>query len=222
MSIALRILLAALAGLALGWLTWLAANHFIHRYRARNAMAAPVAAGRLSDSRVGAVAVLAAMALWGGWTGWQASSPAVAASGLVVTALLLCVILVDFQVRRIPDALVLALLAWAVVQLLWLERPGLGAGALGLAVAGGVFFVLFLIGRGALGMGDVKLEAALGALLGYPAVLLAMLAGMIAGGLAALVLLVTRRAGRKDPMAYGPYLALGAWLVLTRALGLWP
>ena len=44
----------------------------------------------------------------------------------------------------------------------------------------------------------------------------------MAGGVAALFLLLTRRAGRKDTMAYGPYLALGAWLVLTRVLGLWP
>jgi leader peptidase (prepilin peptidase)/N-methyltransferase len=49
-----------------------------------------------------------------------------------------------------------------------------------------------------------------------------MLAGIMAGGVAAAVLLLTRRAGRKDAFAYGPYLALGAWLVYTRVLGLWP
>jgi leader peptidase (prepilin peptidase)/N-methyltransferase len=38
---------------------------------------------------------------------------------------------------------------------------------------------------------------------------------------AALVLLIARRVGRKDPIAYGPYLALGAWIVWTRAVGLW-
>jgi len=36
------------------------------------------------------------------------------------------------------------------------------------------------------------------------------------------VLLATRRAGRKDTMAYGPYLALGGWIIWTRSLGLWP
>jgi leader peptidase (prepilin peptidase)/N-methyltransferase len=49
-----------------------------------------------------------------------------------------------------------------------------------------------------------------------------MAAGIVAGSLAALFLLLTRRAGRKDPFAYGPYLALGAWLVLVRVWGLWP
>ena len=49
--------------------------------------------------------------------------------------------------------------------------------------------------------GDVKLAAALGALLGYPLVLPGLVLGVIAGGLAALLLLLTRRAGRKDAMA---------------------
>jgi prepilin signal peptidase PulO-like enzyme (type II secretory pathway) len=162
------------------------------------------------------------MVLWGGWVGWQATSLPMATSALVVTALLLCITLVDLQIRRIPDELVLALLAWAVVQMLWLGQPDWRAAVIGLAVAGGLFFVLALIGRGVVGLGDVKLEAALGALLGYPAVLAAMAAGVIAGGLAAAVLLLTRRAGRKEAFAYGPYLALGAWLVLTRVWGLWP
>ncbi len=73
-----------------------------------------------------------------------------------------------------------------------------------------------------MGMGDVKLEAALGALLGFPAIVSAMFLGVIAGGLAAIVLLLMKRVGRKDPIAYGPWLALGAWIVLVQAWGLWP
>jgi leader peptidase (prepilin peptidase)/N-methyltransferase len=84
-----------------------------------------------------------------------------------------------------------------------------------------MFLVISLVGRGALGSGDVKLAAALGAVLGFPLALSGLLLGVVLGGVAALVLLITRRVGRKDPIAYGPYLALGAWIVWTRALGLW-
>jgi Flp pilus assembly protein protease CpaA len=129
---------------------------------------------------------------------------------------------VDLQTRRIPNSLVLALLVWSVAQMLWLGQPARGAAAVGLLVAGGAFFLLAHAGRGFVGLGDVTLVAALGALLGYPAVLAAIFAGVLAGGVAAAFLLLTRRAGRKDPFAYGPYLALGAWLVYTRVLGLWP
>lgn len=217
------ILSAALVGLALGWLVWLAAARFTARYRAAapppGAAPAPAGAGQLP---LDAALTLAGMALWGGWVGHRAAGLPVAASALAVTALLLCVTLVDLRARRIPNELALALLAWAVVQLVWLGQPGWGAAGLGLLAAGGLFLLLRLLSRGALGLGDVKLEAAIGALLGWPAVLAAIFAGVLAGGAAAAFLLFTKRAGRKDPIAYGPYLALGAWLVYTRALGLWP
>jgi len=199
-------IVGALAGLLLGWLAWLAAA----RYR------------RASVPAGGAALPLAAMTLWGGWAGAQAASPAVALSALVVSALLLCIALVDLKTRRIPDALTLALLAWAGVQGLGLGRPGWAAAGLGLAAAGALFLLLYLLGRGALGLGDVKLAAALGALLGFPAVLAGLLAGVLLGGLAAAGLLLTGRAGRRDSFAYGPCLALGAWLIYTRLLGLWP
>lgn len=46
----------------------------------------------------------------------------------------------------------------------------------------------------------------------------ALLYGIIAGGFAALLLLLLRRAERKSAFAYGPYLALGAVIVLARSL----
>jgi Flp pilus assembly protein protease CpaA len=216
--------LGTLAGLAFGWLAWLVAARFTARYRAA-ALApgsAPAPAGNGDQLPLGAALTLAGMALWGGWMGYRAVGIPVAVSALVVTALLLCVTLVDLRVRRIPNELVLALLAWAGVQILWLGWPGWGAAGLGLLVAGGIFFLLALAGRGAMGLGDVKLEAALGALLGYPAVLAAIFLGVVAGGVAAAFLLLTQCAGRKDPIAYSPYLALGAWLVYAQVLGLWP
>lgn len=221
---ALPVAVGGFAGLLLGWLAWLAAARFAARYR----MSGEVPGGGAPDSDerpvpAPAALSLAGMTLWGGWVGAQAPGLPLAVSALVVTSLLLCIALVDLRVRRIPNELTLALLGWAVVQALWLGQPGWwSASVLGLVVAGGLFLLLYGLGRGALGLGDVKLEAALGALVGYPAVLAAMLAGVLAGGLAAAALLLARRAGRKDAFAYGPFLALGAWLVYTRLIGLWP
>lgn len=222
MMSALPVAVGSLAGLLLGWLAWLAAARYTSRYRVAGQL--PVAPVPVDDAqnKSRAALALAAMALWGGWVGGQAPNCPVAACALVVSSLLLCITLVDFRTRRIPDGLVMALLAWAVVQGLWLGQPGWGLAALGLAAAGAIFLLLRILGRGALGLGDVKLAAALGALLGFPAVLAGILAGILIGGLAAAVLLLSGRAGRKDAFAYGPWLALGAWLVYTWLLGLWP
>ena len=70
--------------------------------------------------------------------------------------------------------------------------------------------MVYLLSRGHLGMGDVKLAGLIGLMLGYPAVINALVVGILLGAGAALILLATRRANRKSTMAYAPYLALGA------------
>ena len=139
-----------------------------------------------------------------------------------VFSMLLAVTVVDFQTRRIPDVLILTLLVCAVLQVLLLTEPGLLAAGLGLLICGGIFYVIATLRHGAIGMGDVKLAAAIGALLGFPVALEGLFLGIVFGGLTAAVLLLTKRVGRKDPIAYGPYLALGAWIVLVQVWGLWP
>ena len=164
----------------------------------------------------------AAFALWSGTCAWLTPDWATLFVAVWASAVLLTIALVDFQTRRIPDALVIFLVFCAVAQVLALGRPTVTEAVLGAAAGGGLFFILARLGRGALGQGDVKLAFAIGALLGYPWVWQGLFVGVVAAGLAALLLMITRRAGRKDTMAYGPYLALGAWLVLIRVLGLWP
>ncbi len=216
----------SVAGLLLGLAAWRVAQHYAAQ-GAVEADAAPHADGSTGAAPVPAAAVAAAMALFGGYAGWRAPGAAQTAAALAVTSVLVSLTLVALQTRRLPNALNAALgacaLVWAMVQQRWLGRPdavtSLMAGALG---AGGAFMVLAIVGRGALGMGDVKLAAALGALLGYPLVLPGLLLGVIVGGVWGAVLLITRRAGRKDYMPYGPSLALGAWIVYLGALGLWP
>jgi len=98
----------------------------------------------------------------------------------------------------------LALLACALAQVPVARAAQLRGGRARPGSSGRLFLLLFLVRRGALGAGDVKAGAALGALLGFPLILPGIAWGLIAGGAAALLLLVTRRAGRKDAIAYAP------------------
>ena len=85
---------------------------------------------------------------------------------------------------------------------------------LGAAAGFGLMLLIHLLTRGALGAGDVKLAGVIGLLCGFPAVFTALLWGIILGGVGALALIVTKRAGRKTYIAYAPYLCLGAILAL--------
>ncbi len=134
----------------------------------------------------------------------------------VPATLLLLISLIDLETRRIPNVLVLCLLLWAIAQPTWSDQPNLKAVAVGCLVGGGIYLILALIGRGAMGAGDVKLAAAVGATLGYPLILYGIFWGIFAGGIGAILLLVSRKAGRKDFMSYGPFIAVGfclAWII---------
>jgi leader peptidase (prepilin peptidase)/N-methyltransferase len=107
---------------------------------------------------------------------------------------------------------------WGGFEELW---PRIGPGFVLSALLGGaVGFVLMLLpylltrGRG-MGYGDVKLAALIGLMSGFPLVLVALLVGIIAGGLVAVFLLLSRAVkSRKAAIPYGPFLAVGAMVAL--------
>lgn len=148
--------------------------------------------------------------------------------GLVLAAacwLALCSVplaFIDSAVRRLPDVLTgpafagtaLLLLAAAAAGGDWhaLARAGLGSIALA-----GFCLLLALISPSGLGMGDVKAAAGLGAMLAWPG-WASLIAGSFAGfALAAVygaVLLISGRGTRKSQFPFGPFMIVGAFLVV--------
>ncbi len=167
------------------------------------------------------LAVLLLASGWGGAIAWRTLDFQPLAVALVLTILLGVIALVDYAILRIPNAMIILLLLWAGVQALWLGQPSPGSALLGFLVGSAGFLFLAILGRGALGMGDVKLAGAIGALFGFPHALYALFWGIMLGGVAALYLLIVHRAGLKSAFAYGPYLAAGAWVLAMLALWAW-
>ena len=130
---------------------------------------------------------------------------------------------VDFKTRMI-DTLVLVVAMFVVLLLAPVNEIGWLGSALGLATAGLLFFVLFVLAKvlfpgvaAPFGLGDVYLAAFIGALVGFAALPTALFCGVVLAGMAALVVIVLRTMGRKVPqyIAYGTYLCLGALLFLV-------
>jgi leader peptidase (prepilin peptidase)/N-methyltransferase len=86
------------------------------------------------------------------------------------------------------------------------------------AICGGIgfifFLVIFLINPRGMGLGDVKLAGLIGLAAGFPLGLVALFIGIIIGGVAAVVLLIIRKKGRKDVMPYGVFLGIGPIVTL--------
>jgi leader peptidase (prepilin peptidase)/N-methyltransferase len=131
--------------------------------------------------------------------------------GLVLVAFLVPISLIDADQRIIPDRLTVPAALLAVALGTALDPGGEPERLLAGAVAGAALAVPAIVHPAGMGMGDAKLVAVLGLFLGAavaPAFAAAFLAGAVTG-----VTLMARKGvavGRKTPIAFGPYLALGA------------
>ncbi len=140
--------------------------------------------------------------------------------GVIVAALFLAVLaaisVVDLRERRVPNAYTYSGTIVALAAAAMGGGESIVLSVLGMLIGGGVMGAGFIIGRGRLGLGDVKLSAFVGSVLGAHATPAFLLAGTALGAAAALALLATGR-DRRSTFAYGPYLAAAAAVIaLTR------
>jgi prepilin peptidase CpaA len=102
----------------------------------------------------------------------------------------------DWRSARIPNRLTYCAMAGALLlRLPLLGWSGFSSGVLGMFVAGGFLLLLFAIG--AMGGGDVKLMAAVGAWMGKEYVVSVLLTSVLAGGLLAIIYIVFHQGLRK-------------------------
>jgi prepilin signal peptidase PulO-like enzyme (type II secretory pathway) len=157
------------------------------------------------------LALAAAAGLAGGAVAWRSSLPAWAtALYLAILALLVVLTATDLEQRRLPHLLLDPLLVMAIAFVPinpgvgWLDAVigGVAAvaalGLLGLAIRGGVAF------------GDLLLIAALGLLLGWPAIFLAIFVAALLSAAVSIALLLTKRAKMDSYIPFGPFLVIGA------------
>lgn len=139
--------------------------------------------------------------------------------GLMVAIALACSVvaaIVDVQERRVPDALVLGVVAPVVVVLVREATAGHGVEAL-VSIAGAIgvmavpVFVFHLVDPTSMGFGDVKLAAALGAVVGLADWRWGLVALCVASGATAVVG-VARRA---RSMPFAPGLVVGTIVALA-------
>lgn len=126
----------------------------------------------------------------------------------VLFSMLMVLSVIDWRTFTIPNGINIVILLLGLVRVAT-DWEGWLSYLIGLLAFGLVFLLLHILtGGNGLGMGDVKLVAAAGLLLGWQKMLLGVMVGSIAGAVIHLVRM-SRGAGRK--LAFGPYLAGGIW-----------
>lgn len=132
---------------------------------------------------------------------------------------------IDFQI--IPDGITLpGMLVGLIGGSLILPDPfdrfsvlGFRESIIGLLAGGAVFFLIAevsyrILREEAMGGGDIKMMAMVGAFTGWKAVLLTTFAGSLLGSLVGICLMVLKGTGKRTRIPFGPFLAAGALVSL--------
>jgi leader peptidase (prepilin peptidase)/N-methyltransferase len=133
---------------------------------------------------------------------------------LAFACALIVLFVIDLQHRILPNAITLPGIAAGFLASLFLP-PGWLSSMIGIAAGGGILFAIAeayyrLRGIEGLGMGDVKMLAMIGAVLGWPLMLLTLVLASFAGSLVGVGLMVSGRGGMQAALPFGTFLALGA------------
>ncbi|MBZ0271525.1 A24 family peptidase [bacterium] len=145
-----------------------------------------------------------------------AFGPIVGPIYFLVFAALVVVTGVDLLIFEIPDEVVLpgtviGLVAVAVLPISYTDAlVGIALGA-GVPYALGKIYLLIAKKEG-MGFGDVKLLAMIGAFFGWRGVLVTLLIASLTGSIVGISLMIARRHRRGEPIPFGPFLALGAFV----------
>ncbi|RLK49697.1 prepilin peptidase [Microbacterium telephonicum] len=144
----------------------------------------------------------------------------IAVAYLYLAAISIALTMIDLDMRRLPNPIVLP----SYIALAVLFTAACLAGApwdalLRAAIGGAALFAFYWLLRfakpGGMGGGDVKLAGVLGAALGFVgwgALIVGAFAAFLIGGVVGIVMMLTRRATRKTAIPFGPFMVVGAWL----------
>ncbi|MDD6328586.1 MAG: A24 family peptidase [Lachnospiraceae bacterium] len=135
----------------------------------------------------------------------------------IVACDLALITFIDIDTQEIPPQFNYALLCLGIVSYFILDGPGLKERIIGLFVVSVPMLILALFNG--FGGGDVKLMFASGFLLGWKGNVAACLIGIVSGSIYAVICLVTKKKGRKDQFAFGPFLSAGIYIALIMNFG---
>jgi len=134
---------------------------------------------------------------------------------LLYACLFLVILVIDLEHGLVLDIVVYPGIALALIFSFFWPDLGIAMAVSGSAVGFGLMLIPYLISRGGMGGGDVKLAALIGLATGFPHVFVSLLLAFFAGGLVAIFLLLFGVKKRKQAIPFAPFLATAAMVTLV-------
>jgi len=173
-----------------------------------------------------ATSLIFAFLTWFAFHIWGCGLSLQLAIALIYACIFLVIFVIDLEKRLILNRVVYPGMALALAFSFFWPWPDIGwpdigvlSALLGGAIGFGFMLLPYLISRlvygpEAMGGGDVMLAGLIGMVSGFPLVIVALLVGILSGGLVAVSLLMLRLKGRKEAIPFGPFLAAAAMVIL--------
>lgn len=163
-----------------------------------------------------AIFFLLTSVLMAAFTSPQDSTVFVFLRDIILTHFLFYIAIIDYKLKLIPNKTLLVLLAICVIitvlQLISGENAInlLSDCVLGGIIAGGIFFIGNLISRNGMGMGDVKLMAAAGLMIGMNKIMGLIFWSLFTSLIAGLILIAAKKAKIKTAIPLAPFFLAGS------------
>jgi leader peptidase (prepilin peptidase)/N-methyltransferase len=157
-----------------------------------------------------------------GLTAWHFGLSWMTPAYCVLMAGLVALSWVDLRTKRLPREItywtaIVGVPLLCVAALVEHEPRRMLTMLLGAAISLAVMWLIYVVSRGGMGDGDVRLAPLLGAYLGWlnPGLaLVGLFFGFLTGAIVGVVMLVASQGDRKTAVPFGPFLALGTVLAI--------
>ena len=138
---------------------------------------------------------------------------------IILSSALIIIAFIDLNEQIVPDVISLPGIAIGFIISFFVPYILFINSALGVFVGGGIILIIGLAGsaifkKEAMGGGDVKLAAMIGAFLGWRYIIISLFLGFFLGALAGIILILSKIKSREDIVPFGPFIVLGSFITL--------
>jgi len=138
---------------------------------------------------------------------------------IILSSALIIIAFIDLNEEIVPDVISLPGIVIGFIISFFVPYISFINSALGVVVGGGIILVIGLAGsvifkKEAMGGGDVKLAAMVGAFLGWRYIVISLFLGFFLGALAGIILIMAKIKKKEDAVPFGPFIVLGSFITL--------
>lgn len=136
----------------------------------------------------------------------------------IIYSFLSCILIVcsviDLQYKIIPNKITYPALITALISSIFFNHISFMGSLTGMLIPGGLFLLLALLYGKGLGMGDVKLVALIGAVIGWQFTLIGIFLASLIASITGLILMIAGIMDRKTRIPFAPFIGLSTIISL--------